>query len=185
MLTYNIDMETGMETTITIGQIATPLGRLGAALSPAGLCRLAFTADGPAACAAWASRWAPQARVVDADPRLDALADELEAYFAGRLRQFTTPLDLRGTPFQLEVWRALLGVGYGETRAYSQLAAQIGRPLAIRAVGAANGANPIPILVPCHRLIGKDGSLVKYGGGLDLKRRLLELEGASVMQSVK
>ena len=98
----------------------------------------------------------------------------------GRLREFSIPLDPRGTAFQLEVWRALQGVGYGEVRTYSEIAAAIGRPRAVRAVGAANGANPIPIIIPCHRLIGKSGSLIKYGGGLDMKRRLLELEGALV-----
>jgi O-6-methylguanine DNA methyltransferase len=169
-----------MEDTITLGSIATPLGRLGAAFSPAGLCRLAFAREGDAACAAWARRWAPGARVQRGDPRLDMLASELAAYLAGRLRAFTIPLDPRGTPFQLVVWRALLAIGYGETRAYSQLAAAIGHPQAVRAVGAANGANPIPILIPCHRLVGKRGALIKYGGGLELKRRLLELEGAAV-----
>ena len=171
-----------MESFITIGSIATPLGRLGVVFSPSGLCRLAFAGEGAEACAAWARRWAPGAAVPHDDPRLDALAGEIEGYCAGRLRAFATPLDLRGTPFQLAVWRAVLAVGYGETRAYSEVAAAIGRPLAIRAVGAANGANPIPILVPCHRLIGKDGRLVKYGGGLDLKRRLLELEKAASAQ---
>jgi O-6-methylguanine DNA methyltransferase len=169
-----------METTIAIGQIKTPLGPLGAVLTPAGLARLAFAREGPGACAAWAGRWEPRARIQHDDPRLDALAAELEEYFDGRLRAFTTPLDLRGTPFQLAVWRALAGIGYGETRAYSELAATLGRPQAVRAVGAANGANPIPILVPCHRLVGKGGSLVKYGGGLELKRWLLALEGATV-----
>lgn len=165
-----------MISTITLGIVETPLGRLGAAFSAAGLTRLAFEGEGAEACAAWARRWAPGAAVCHEDPRLDALAGELEEYCAGRLRAFGTPLDLRGTPFQLAVWRAVLAVSYGQTRAYSEVAAAIGRPLAIRAVGAANGANPIPILVPCHRLIGKDGRLVKYGGGLDLKRRLLDLE---------
>ena len=170
-----------MESIITVGAIATPLGRLGAVFSTAGLCRLAFEGEGVDACAAWARRWAPGAPVRKGDPRLDALAAELEEYCAGGLRAFGTPLDLRGTPFQLAVWRAVLAIGYGETRAYSEVAAAIGHPLAVRAVGAANGANPIPILVPCHRLIGRDGRLVKYGGGLELKRRLLELEGVSVV----
>jgi len=88
------------------------------------------------------------------------------------------PLDLRGTPFQVRVWQELLTIGYGEVRSYAAVAAAIGRPRAFRAVGAANGANPISIIVPCHRLIGKSGALVKYGGGLAIKRRLLELEGA-------
>ena len=167
-----------MDEIMIIGTIATPLGALGAALSPHGLSRLSFATESPALCEAWAARWMPQARVVRNGRRLHDLAAQLAAYFAGALREWTFPLDLRGTPFQLQVWRALQQIPYGEVRTYAQMAAAIGRPRAVRAVGAANGANPIPIVVPCHRLIGSDGTLVKYSGGLDLKRRLLELEGA-------
>jgi O-6-methylguanine DNA methyltransferase len=176
---HNLSYNTPMDS-IIIGQIETPLGSIGAAISGAGLGRLVFAREGEDAVVAWARRWHPGANIVTHDPLLDALAAELEAYFAGRLRGFSIPLDLRGTPFQLEVWRALLGIGYGTTRAYSELAAEIGHPQAVRAVGAANGANPIPIVVPCHRLIAKGGGLVKYGGGLEVKRRLLELEGATL-----
>jgi methylated-DNA-[protein]-cysteine S-methyltransferase len=103
---------------------------------------------------------------------------QLRAYFAGKLRRFELPLDLHGTEFQLRVWRELEAIPFGETRSYSQIATAIGAPRAVRAVGAANGANPIPIVVPCHRVIGAAGTLVGYGGGLPLKKRLLELEGA-------
>jgi methylated-DNA-[protein]-cysteine S-methyltransferase len=103
---------------------------------------------------------------------------QLRAYFAGKLRRFDLPLDLQGTEFQLRVWRELEAIPFGETRSYSQIANAIGAPRAVRAVGAANGANPIPIVVPCHRVIGAAGTLVGYGGGLPLKKRLLELEGA-------
>ena len=103
---------------------------------------------------------------------------QLRAYFAGQLRHFDLPLDLRGTDFQLRVWRELERIPYGETRSYLQIAEAIGAPRAVRAVGAANGANPIPIVVPCHRVIGASGKLVGYGGGLPLKKRLLQLEGA-------
>src|SRR5271169_5480582 len=103
---------------------------------------------------------------------------QLRAYFAGKLRRFDLPLDLQGTEFQLRVWRELETIPFGETRSYSQIATAIGAPRAVRAVGAANGANPIPIVVPCHRVIGAAGTLVGYGGGLPLKKRLLELEGA-------
>ncbi|RLE39793.1 cysteine methyltransferase [Candidatus Acetothermia bacterium] len=106
----------------------------------------------------------------------DAVAQLFE-YFSGFRRQFDLPLDLRGTAFQLAVWEKLLGVPYGETISYGELALEIGKPTAARAVGAAVGANPIPIIVPCHRVIGKTGGLVGFGGGLDLKRRLLALEG--------
>jgi O-6-methylguanine DNA methyltransferase len=106
----------------------------------------------------------------------------LQAYFAGRLREFRIPLDLRGTDFQMRVWRQLQTIPYGETRSYLQIAAAIGLPKAVRAAGAANGANPVPIIVPCHRVIGASGKLVGYGGGLPLKKRLLELEGAIPMR---
>jgi len=123
--------------------------------------------------------WRP---LQDTRPGKHAIAAEAErqlrAYFAGQLRQFDLPLDMRGTDFQLRVWRELEGIPYGETRSYSQVAAAIGTPQAVRAVGAANGANPIPIVVPCHRVIGSGGKLVGYGGGLPLKKRLLALEGA-------
>jgi methylated-DNA-[protein]-cysteine S-methyltransferase len=102
--------------------------------------------------------------------------DQLEAYFAGELTDFDIELDLRGTEFQQRVWKALLTIPYGETRSYGEIAEQIGAPGAARAVGLANGHNPIAIVVPCHRVIGAGGSLTGYGGGLDRKRTLLELE---------
>ena len=101
---------------------------------------------------------------------------QLRDYFAGELREFHLPLDMVGSPFQKRVWNQLLAIPYGETRSYGQIAAALGDPNSVRAVGAANGANPIPIIVPCHRVIGASGKLVGYGGGLELKKRLLELE---------
>src|SRR5262245_42499633 len=169
-----------MHNTVTLGTLATPAGPLGAAFTARGLGRLAFADEGLAACEAWARRWLPDAAIVYGGPSIDDLGAQLAAYFDGRLRNFGITLDLRGTPFQLAAWHGLLEVAYGQVRSYAAHAAAIGRPRAIRAVGAANGANPIPILVPCHRLIGSSGSLVKYGGGLDIIRRLLELEGAPV-----
>ena len=110
--------------------------------------------------------------------RLRPYASELEEYFAGKRREFTFPLDLRGTDFQLACWRALLAIPYGETRSYAAIARAVGKPNAFRAVGMANNRNPIAIVVPCHRVIASDGTLCGYGGGLDVKRKLLELEGA-------
>jgi len=101
---------------------------------------------------------------------------QLNAYFAGELREFEIPLLLEGTEFQKRVWKALLAIPYGETISYGELAKKIGEPKAVRAVGAANGQNPIPIIVPCHRVIGSDGSLTGFGGGIENKKRLLELE---------
>jgi len=101
---------------------------------------------------------------------------QLEAYFAGELTDFDLPLSPSGTPFQLSVWQALRTIPYGETWSYGQLAKAIGRPTASRAVGAANGANPLPIVVPCHRVIGSTGKLTGFGGGLPIKAALLALE---------
>jgi O-6-methylguanine DNA methyltransferase len=103
---------------------------------------------------------------------------ELQEYFAGQRREFSFPLDLRGTDFQIACWRALLTIPYGETRTYAHIARAVGSPKGFRAVGMANNRNPIAIVVPCHRVIASDGTLCGYGGGLDLKRKLLELEGA-------
>ncbi len=112
----------------------------------------------------------------DSHPLLLETAAQLQAYFEGSLRTFSLPLDMAGTDFQLRVWNLLLEIPYGETRSYRDLAAALGTPRAVRAVGTANGANPLPIVVPCHRVIGADGSLTGYGGGLPLKKQLLELE---------
>lgn len=102
---------------------------------------------------------------------------QLEAYFAGKLQDFTLSLAPQGTEFQLRVWHALAEIPFGTTISYGELARRVGRPRAFRAVGAANGRNPLPIVLPCHRVIGSDGSLTGYGGGLHIKRALLELEG--------
>jgi len=117
-------------------------------------------------------------RFEDSPGQMRLYVDELEEYFAGKRRKFTFRLDLRGTDFQLACWRALLAIPYGETRSYADIARVVGKPNAFRAVGMANNRNPIAIVVPCHRVIASDGSLCGYGGGLDVKRKLLELEGA-------
>ena len=101
---------------------------------------------------------------------------QLRAYFAGKLEQFDLPLAPEGTPFQLDVWRRLCDIPYGETISYGELAQRIGNPKASRAVGLANGSNPIPIVIPCHRVIGSNGKLTGYGGGLPIKEKLLALE---------
>ncbi len=113
---------------------------------------------------------------VHSDDQLAPYRRELEKYFAGELRNFTNPLDLRGTDFQMRCWHALLNIPYGETRTYADQARAIGRPTAFRAVGMANHDNPIAIIVPCHRVIASDGTLGGYGGGLALKRKLLDME---------
>jgi methylated-DNA-[protein]-cysteine S-methyltransferase len=118
----------------------------------------------------------PEACAHDEDAFADAHA-QLRAYFAGELREFDVELELSGTGFQREVWQALREIPYGETISYGELAVRVGRPGASRAVGLANGRNPVAIIVPCHRVIGADGSLTGYGGGLDRKTWLLEHEG--------
>lgn len=105
---------------------------------------------------------------------------QLRRYFAGERVQFSCALDLRGTAFQISVWEELYRIPYGQTRSYAQIAQSIGRPLAVRAVGAANGANPVAVIVPCHRVIGSNGTLTGYGGGLPMKEWLLALEGAAL-----
>lgn len=110
------------------------------------------------------------------DALLTEAARQLRAYFDGALRDFDLPLAPAGTDFQRQVWQALAAIPWGQTVSYAELAARIGRPRAVRAVGAANGANPLPIVLPCHRVIGRDGSLTGYAGGLEIKRQLLALE---------
>jgi O-6-methylguanine DNA methyltransferase len=117
-------------------------------------------------------------RFTESADGLRPYVQELKEYFAGHRREFTFPLDLRGTTFQVACWRALLKIPYGETRTYADIARSVGSPQGFRAVGMANNRNPIAIVVPCHRVIASDGTLCGYGGGLDLKRKLLELEGA-------
>lgn len=113
-----------------------------------------------------------------AHPVLVEAAAQVTEYFAGKRRAFDVPLDFRGTEFQRSVWQALLTIPYGETRSYGQIARQIGRPSASRAVGAANGRNPVSIIAPCHRVIGTGGALTGFAGGLAAKRMLLDLEAA-------
>jgi methylated-DNA-[protein]-cysteine S-methyltransferase len=117
------------------------------------------------------------------DKTLDRVRRELDAYFAGKLKAFETPVAPSGTDFQERAWKALTKIPYGVTWSYGQLAAKIGNPNAQRAVGIANGRNPIPIIVPCHRVIGANGSLTGFGGGVENKRLLLELEqGPSLLR---
>jgi methylated-DNA-[protein]-cysteine S-methyltransferase len=146
--------------------------------SPVGNLLLAGSADGLKLVSFGAGI---HTRKVDPEWRLDNSAfvevvHQLQSYFAGKRKNFDLALVLEGTDFQKRVWNALRKIPYGETISYKELAEMIGSPKAVRAVGAANGANPIPIIIPCHRVIGNDGSLTGFGGGLPLKKKLLELE---------
>jgi len=150
--------------------------------SPVGTLKLVATDDGLAGIL-WENdrphrvRLAVEARD-DRHPVLVETERQLQEYFAGRRKTFALKLDLAGTPFQRKVWNALLTIPFGETRSYAQIARQIGSPDAVRAVGAANGRNPVSIVTPCHRVIGSTGKLTGFAGGLDVKARLLALEGA-------
>ena len=156
----------------------TPLGDLVALFSPQGLCLLEFGIDTKGLSREWrdVERHAGAAAVPGEDARTRALGEQIAAYFKGELTHFDVALDLVGTPFQQQVWQALLKIPYGQTRSYGQQAHQINHPTATRAVAAANGQNKIAVIVPCHRVIGSDGRLTGYGGGLPRKEWLLQLE---------
>lgn len=151
-----------------------PLGRLVLEGDGRALTRVRLPGEKPAAATDDTAR-----RIRDSEPFAAVIA-QLDEYFAGRRRKFELPLAPSGTPFQLKVWRELRKIPYGKTITYAVLAHRAGNDAACRAVGAANGRNPLPIIVPCHRVIGSDGSLTGFGGGLAAKRKLLELEGASI-----
>lgn len=152
--------------------VASPVGPLKLVASAQGLAAILWKNDSP--------RRVRLGHVVEdaANPILVETARQLEEYFAGRREAFDLPLDFAGTDFQRRVWSALLTIPYGETRTYAQIAEQIGSPAAVRAVGAANGRNPISIIAPCHRVIGSNGKLTGFAGGLETKARLLALESA-------
>jgi methylated-DNA-[protein]-cysteine S-methyltransferase len=144
--------------------VETPIGTLGLVASERGLTRVL---------------WSDRGLADDPSAILDEAAAQLDAYFAGDLTSFEIPLDLEGTDFQRQCWLALATIPYGQTVSYGEQARRLGLgPDAARAVGAANGQNPVPLVLPCHRVIGADGSLTGFGGGLPLKRFLLEHEGA-------
>ena len=146
----------------------TPIGPLLLAERDGNLTTIRFPLD--------SQREAPEPGWVLADAPFDEVRVQLDGYFAGRRQRFDLPLAPTGTTFQRRVLEALQAIPFGETRSYKEVAAAIGKPRAVRAVGAANGRNPIPIIIPCHRVIGSDGSLTGFGGGLAAKRALLALE---------
>jgi methylated-DNA-[protein]-cysteine S-methyltransferase len=151
----------------------TPLGPMHAFASDVGLRAILFDGSDPAT-----NGVVGELREAPRNDLLRACSAQLGEYFAGRRRAFDLPLDPVGTPFQQAAWRALREIPFGETRSYAEQAAAIGRPSAVRAIGAANGRNPLTIVVPCHRVIGSGGQLTGFASGIDNKRALLELEGA-------
>ena len=151
--------------TLTTATVDTPIGELTLVASERGLRNVL-----------WPGRLAPDEALVQSSPFLDDAARQVREYFAAARTSFELSLDLEGTRFQRKAWLALAEIPYGETRSYAEQAARLGRPHAVRAVGHANGRNPLPIVLPCHRVIGSDGSLTGFGGGLHVKRALLDLE---------
>ncbi|MDJ0789033.1 MAG: methylated-DNA--[protein]-cysteine S-methyltransferase [Myxococcota bacterium] len=151
-------------------------GRLRCASSDQGLVYVELPRASGRGFAGWCKRFAPEAELTPSAERNRAAATQIGEYLAGRREAFDLALDLRATPFQTRVYRALLTIPFGETRSYAQIAEQIGAPRAVRAVGTANGANPLAPVIPCHRVINTGGKLGGYGGGLDMKRRLLAME---------
>lgn len=144
--------------------LPSPIGTLRLEADQNGICRLAFC------------HTAVENMGSSVSPLLTEAKKQLDEYFAGKRKIFSLPLSFQGTAFQIRVWEALQKIPYGETWYYGQLAEAVGNPRACRAVGMANNRNPLPILIPCHRVIGKNGSLTGYGGGLDIKEKLLSLE---------
>jgi AraC family transcriptional regulator of adaptative response/methylated-DNA-[protein]-cysteine methyltransferase len=167
--------------TICATLVSTPIGAFVAAALPGRVCMLDFV-ERRAILTQTAAlrRWFDDPIVPGTNAALEQLRSELEEYFAGERRRFDVPIALEGTPFQREVWNALLGIPYGETRSYEEIAREIGRPKAQRAVGKANGDNRIAIVIPCHRVVEKGGALRGYAGGVWRKQRLLELERGGV-----
>src|SRR5579875_1082238 len=153
--------------------VASPVGVLKLVASEAGLVAVLWQNDEPGRV--------PLQGLIEAGahPVLDETEQQLREYFAGERKAFGLPLDLRGTSFQKQVWAALLAIPYGETRSYGELARQLGNPAATRAIGAANGRNPLSIVVPCHRVVGSLGKLTGFAGGLEAKSHLLALEGTA------
>jgi methylated-DNA-[protein]-cysteine S-methyltransferase len=163
--------------TVSIKTIASPVGELTLAAGDEGLVAILWENDRPGRVVLGETVDAPD------HPVLVETERQLGEYFAGGRRAFDVPLDFRGPEFQKSVWRILLTIPFGETRTYGQIAQAVGRPAASRAVGAANGRNPISIIAPCHRVVGADGSLTGFAGGLDAKRFLLGLERPAAVQA--
>lgn len=161
---------------VSYAGLRTPIGVLRLFGTPRGLLTIALPNESRDAADARVRRLLGAVTVREDAAALTEALTQLTAYFAGTRRTFDVPLDPRGTPFQRQVWAAVADVPFGETRSYGEIAHAIGRPAAARAVGSANGANPLPPIIPCHRLVGTDGALTGYGGGLDLKQALLDLE---------
>jgi methylated-DNA-[protein]-cysteine S-methyltransferase len=170
-----------MNSGVIYAQMDAPVGAIWIASTSVGICTIGIGDGQPERFFAWLSR-----RIDPEPPReepetLDAALTQLREYFSGARRSFDLPLDVRGTVFQKAAWDEIARIPYGATTTYGEIARRIGKPQAARAVGAANGANPLPIIIPCHRVLGANGSLTGYGGGLEMKAALLRLEGVCLL----
>lgn len=163
---------------VYIDDIETPIGRLTIACNYEGICKIEFGSleNKAPMIQSWAKKQMMPCELKKNQEMTRAALIQLQEYFQGKRQTFDVPLSLHGTPFQVKVWKALQAIPFGETRSYRDIARAVGQPKAVRAIGAANNKNPIPIIIPCHRVIGSNGSLVGYGGGLDKKEWLLEFE---------
>jgi methylated-DNA-[protein]-cysteine S-methyltransferase len=164
--------------------VETPLGPLRVAVTESAVARIALPRSSGAGFAGWLRSVYADAERVPWLPLLDKLSLELAEYFASKRREFSLAVDPRGTEFQRAVWREIAAIAYGDTRTYAEVARAAGRANAVRAAGTATGANPIPILIPCHRVIAAHGKLGGFSGGLDAKRRLLALEKAATAELI-
>jgi len=165
---------------VSTSSVETAIGMLRLAATPRGLARVAFSLGAACDFHGWLARMLPDAVHCERLPLLDEAERQLGEYFAGKRHDFALPFDLRGSAFQLAVWHALAAIPFGETRTYGEVARAVGRPGAARAVGAASGANPLAVIVPCHRVTAAGGKIGGYGGGLRAKRILLGLERSQI-----
>ena len=168
--------QTGYASAIFYTVLDSPVGKLLVASTSRDLIRIGFANDDDTHALSTMAKAYPQAQFFEDEARNRHAIAQLQSYFDGSLREFSLDFELHGTEFQKSVWEAVACVPYGQTRSYGDIAREIGRPDAVRAVGRANGANPIPIVIPCHRIIGSDGSMTGFGGGIPLKRKLLKFE---------
>ncbi len=163
---------------VVYARVESPVGIVWVASTAAGICRIELGAERPGSFLSWLSRHLRPVELYEDAELMTVATSQLGEYFSGERQAFDLPLDVHGTAFQRAVWSQVACIPYGATASYGDIAQLVGKPKGSRAVGAAVGANPLPIVIPCHRVIGSSGDLVGFGAGLDMKERLLRLEDA-------
>jgi len=171
------------EKIINITEVEFSPGRFRLAASDQGLCYLAFPKHTEASFYNWIQQWCPNYEIVEDETPFQTVVEQLNDYFLGQLKTFTIPLDVRATPFHQKVLNLVAAIEFGKTRTYGDISDELELVNGARAVGSANGANPIPVIIPCHRVIGAEGKLTGFGGGLPLKCELLKLEGHHIVDN--